>query len=182
MSDTGTGNSGISFRVRLLASILLIGVMAALAAVAFSEFRVLGLARRTFVFYAIDSGETTVEKRMLRRSESREQDITWYVEEALLGPVSPDSLPLFPRGTVLRSLLYRNGVVYADFSGDAVLPPREGGEVFHNFGTLRSGIKRNFPFVGEVRFFIDGKAAFAAVLNWEREFAGLEGNRLLSGL
>jgi len=98
---------------------------------------------------------------MLRRVESRERDVARYVEEALLGPVSQDLLPLFPRGTMLRSLLYRNGVVYADFSGHAAMPPIEGGEVFNSFDTLRAGIERNFPSVEEVRFFIEGRAAFA---------------------
>jgi len=98
---------------------------------------------------------------MLRRVESRERDVARYVEEALLGPISPDLLPLFPRGTRLKSLLYRNGVVYADFSGDAAMAPVEGGEVFESFYTLRGGIERNFPSVEEVRFFIEGRAAFA---------------------
>jgi|GEM_PF-787472 len=172
---------GIFPRFRLLAAVLLAAVMLALAAAALIEFRVLGLARRTFVFYTIDSGDIAVEVRMLRHSSSREGDIARYVEEALLGPVSPDSLPLFPRGTELKSLLYRDGVVFADFSEDAMLPPPEGGEVLRNFETLRSGIKRNFPFVGEVRFFIGGRAAFAADFRREREFAGLEGNSRLPG-
>ncbi|MDR2479361.1 MAG: GerMN domain-containing protein [Treponema sp.] len=132
-----------------------------LAAAALIEIIALGLARRTFVFYAIDSGQITVEDRMLKRSLSREVNITRYVEEALLGPVSPDSLPLFPRETRLRSLLYRDGIVYADFSEAAALPPLAGGEVFNNFRTLYSGIRRNFSFVKDVRFFITGKAAYA---------------------
>jgi len=98
---------------------------------------------------------------MLRRAATREQDVARYVEEALLGPAAPGSRPLFPRGTALHSLLYRNGVVYADFSGEAAMPPLEGGDAFQSFETLRSGIKRNFPSVGEARFFIDGRAAFA---------------------
>jgi hypothetical protein len=124
------------------------------------EFRTLGLARRTFVFYASGNGMMTVEDRMLPRAPSRETDITRYVEEALLGPVSPDSLPLFPRETRLRSLLYRDGVVYADLSEDAVLPPLEGGAVLANFQTLYQGIRRNFSFVKDVRFFIAGEAAY----------------------
>ncbi|GHV96111.1 hypothetical protein AGMMS50293_24310 [Spirochaetia bacterium] len=124
------------------------------------EFFVLGLARRTFVFYAIDNGMITVEDRMLKRSSSREVNVTRYVEEALLGPVSPDLLPLFPRETRLRSLLYRDGVVYADFSANAALPPEEGGEALHNLLTLNAGIRRNFSFVKDVRFFIAGKAAY----------------------
>jgi hypothetical protein len=131
-----------------------------LGCIALLEFLILGLARRTFVFYAIDSGKITVEDRMLKRSPQRENNITRYVEEALLGPVSPDLLPLFPRETRLRSLLYRNGVVYADFSEDAALPPAEGGEALKNLQILYFGIQRNFPFVRDVRFFIAGKAAY----------------------
>jgi hypothetical protein len=138
--------------------LLLLGALGIAACV---EFLVLGLARRTFVFYAIGDGTMTVEDRMLKRSPSPELDITRYVEEALLGPVSPDSLPLFPRETRLRTLLYRDGVVYADLSADAVLPPLEGGEVLGSLKTLYNGIRRNFSFVKDVRFFIAGKAAYA---------------------
>ena len=113
----------------------------------------------------------------LLRPTSRELDITRYVQEAVLGPVSPDSLPLFPRDTRLKSLLYRNGVVYADFSEEAVLPPPEGGEVFTNMKTLQAGIIRNFPFVRDVRFFIGGKAAYAAEFRRAGELAGLERHR-----
>jgi hypothetical protein len=135
-------------------------------AFAIAEFFAAGLVRRTFVFYSIGSGALTVEDRMLKRSSSREIDIRRYVEEVLLGPVSPDSEPLFPRGTRLRSLLYRGGVVYADLTEDAVLPPAEGGDVFRNFQTLREGIGRNFSFVRDIRFFIAGREAFVG------EFSG----------
>ena len=148
-----------------------------LAMTALIEFLVLGLARRTFVFYAIDSGIVTVEDRMLRRSPSRETDITRYVEEAVLGPVSPDSLPLFPKETRLKSLMYRDGVVYADFSEEAVLPPPEGGEVLKNLRTLYSGIMRNFPYVRDIRFFIAGRAAYSAEFRQTGEFASLERQR-----
>jgi len=169
----------VASRFRMSRKKLLTVFLAMLAIAALIEFLVLGLARKTFVFYAIDSGVATVEDRMLKvsrrnqvsrgnsaSSSSREVDITRYVEEALLGPSSPYSLPLFPRETRLVSLLYRNGVVYADLSEEAVLPPVEGGpvaggEVFTNMETLYHGIKRNFSFVRDVRFFIAGKAAYA---------------------
>jgi hypothetical protein len=136
-----------------------------LGIVALSEFLILGLARRTFVFYTVDDGEIVVEDRMLKRAPSREIDIIRYTEETLLGPVSPDLLPLFPRGTRLKSLLYRNGVVYADLSADAALPPEEGGNALNNFRTLYDGIKRNFSSVRDVRFFIDGHASFFGEFN-----------------
>jgi len=124
------------------------------------EFYNLGLARRTFVFYTVNDGSIVVEDRMLRRSSSREIDIIRYTEEVLLGPVAPDLQPLFPREIRLKSLLYRDGVVYADLTADAELPV-EGGTTIDNFRTLYAGILRNFSYVSDVRFFIDGRAAYA---------------------
>jgi len=123
------------------------------------DFFALGLARRTFVFYTV-SKEVVVEDRMLKQFPSREVNITRYVKEALLGPFAPNLLPLFPRGTRLESLLYRDGVVYASFSQEAALPPEEGGQTLDNFRTLYAGILRNFPFVRDVKFFIAGRAAY----------------------
>jgi len=156
-----------------------------LAIAALIEFFHLGLARRTFLFYDIDSGIVIVENRLLpvsrgdalafygsRRSSPRELDITRYVEEALLGPVSSNAMPLFPRETRLRSLLYRNGIVYLDLSEEAALPPPEGGEVFLNMKTLYAGIRRNFPFIRDIRLFIAGKLAYAEAAAEFRQFAG----------
>jgi len=149
-------------------SLLFIGL---LALTAFIEFCVLGLARRTFVFYTINDGVVVVEDRMLKHSPSREVDIIRYTEETFLGPVSPDLLPLFPRGTRLKSLLYRNGVVYADFSQDAALPPIEGGSTIENFRTFYTGILRNFSYVKDVRFFIEGTAVYVDEFRHREDFS-----------
>jgi len=127
---------------------------------ALTEFFILGLARRTFVFYTINDGVIVVEDRMLKHSKSKEDDIIRYMEEVLLGPVAPDLLPLFPRETRLKSLLYRSGVVYADFSQDAAMPPVEGGKTLENFKTLYEGVLRNFSYVKDVRFFIEGRVIY----------------------
>ena len=148
-------------------SIIFLLLLVILGFIAIIEFYISGLARKTFVFYNIDNGLIVVEDRMLRRTQSREVDITRYVEEVLLGPVSPDLLPLFPKETRLRSLLYRNGVVYADFSEDAALPPIEGGDGLKNFQTLYEGVLRNFSYVREMRFFIIGNAAYVEELSQE---------------
>ncbi|MDR2717972.1 MAG: GerMN domain-containing protein [Treponema sp.] len=172
-------------RLRMFRKRLLLIALAALAAAALIEFLAGGLVRRTFVFYTMDSRMASVEERYLKRSSSREVNITRYVEEALLGPVSPHSLPLFPPETRLLSLLYRDGVVYVNLSEDAAMPaegplaqdmpasgallqstllqssPLQGGEVFINMKTLYSGVRRNFSFVKDLRFFIAGKAAYA---------------------
>jgi hypothetical protein len=118
------------------------------------------------VFYARAGGATVVEERMLKLAEppSLESEIRHYVEEVLLGPISPDSAPLFPGETRLRSLLFRDGVLYVDLSEPAALPlldesPR-GMDVFSNVYTLNEGIRRNFATVKEVRFFITGREIF----------------------
>ncbi len=137
-------------------------LLVVLSCIALTEFLYLGLARRTFIFYTIDGKSLVVEDRMLKRADAMkalETDIIRYTEETLLGPVSPDLMPLFRRGTRLNSLLFRDGIVYADFSEDAALPP-EGGTVLNSFRTLRNGILRNFSSVKDARFFIEGQAAF----------------------
>jgi hypothetical protein len=172
MNSEETDNPAAFPRPRIPVKTLLLVFLAILAAAAFIEFLVLGLARKTFVFYAIDSGKAFVEERMIKtsggsaHSSTREVYLIRYVEEALLGPISANSLPLFPRETRLLSLLYRDGVVFVDLSEDAALPPLEsaslpGIEVFTGLETLYQGIKRNFSFVQDVRFFIAGKAAYA---------------------
>jgi hypothetical protein len=178
-----------SLRFPISKSVLLLIFILMLSAATLIEYFFLGLARRTFVFYAIDSGVVSVEDRMLKISGrsfmwslSREVDIVRYVEEALLGPVSPGSMPLFPKGTGLRSLMYRNGVVYMDLSEDALLPPLEGGEVLVNLVTLCSGIQRNFSFVRDVRPFINGRTVYAVDFRQSGEFRQSGGAAFLEGL
>jgi len=134
-------------------SLLLIGILAIVTAI---DFFSLGFARRTYVFYNADTGVAYVEDRMQKHSNSREDDITRYTEEALLGPVNPDLLPLFPWGTRLKTLMFRDKIAYADLTESAALPPVEGGDLLVNFQTLYDGILRNFPYVQDIVFFVEG--------------------------
>ena len=161
---------------KVVIPVLLIVVLAVFAVV---DFNSLGLERRTFVFYNIKDGNIVVEDRMLKKAEpsrnAKEVDIIRYIDETLLGPVSTDLLPLFPRDAKLKSLLYRDGVLYADFSQEAALPLILGGtsiEVFSveatiragsvlgNFITLQESVLRNFSYVKDVRFFIEGQPVY----------------------
>jgi hypothetical protein len=137
--------------------LLFIGLIGAFAIV---NFLSLGLVRKTFVFYTVNDGKIVVEDRMFKHSESREKEITRYAEETLLGPGSPDLLPLFPRDTRLKSLIYRDGTVYIDFSEAAAMPPAEGGQTLANFRTFYRGILRNFSYVKDIRFFIEGRSVY----------------------
>jgi len=143
-------------RNRYLFFLILVSILA------LADYFILGLVRRTFVFYSLLDGATIVEDRMFHGSASRETDIRRYVEEVLLGPVSPDAALLFPRETRLVSLMYRSGTVFADFSMNSALPeifPSEEG-VFLSFLTLNEGIRRNFSYIKDVKLFIGGNEIF----------------------
>jgi hypothetical protein len=136
--------------------------LALISIIALTDYLVLGLVRRTLVFYSALEGSIIVEERMQRYSDSVETDIRRYTEEVLLGPVSPDADFLLPRETRLQSLIYRDRVVYADFPETAALfegmLTEEG--LFLGFLTLNEGIRRNFSSVKDVRLFIGGKEIF----------------------
>jgi hypothetical protein len=127
-----------------------------LAGFAIFELTNSSFARRTFEFFTFERGTTVVEDRIIPKSSSKELDIERYVGTALLGPVSLDLAPLFTPGTKLRSLLYRDGVLYADLSEIAALPIRGNRDVVQCLETLERGIRRNFPYISEVALFIDG--------------------------
>jgi len=131
------------------------------------EFYSMGVARRTFVFSTLNVGEIAVEDRMLKQYASKEENIIRYTEETLQGPVTPkDLLPLFPLETKLKTLMLRGKTVYINFTESAALPLPDyikkggGGNVLDNFRTLHDSILRNFSYVSDVLFFIEGNEIF----------------------
>jgi spore germination protein GerM len=134
--------------------------LAGLTIFAFIELGRSSLSRRTFEFFTYDNNRSVVEDRMLHRTSSAEKDIKSYVEELILGPVSLDSAPLLASGTKLRSFMYRDNTVYADFSKEAVLPVYGGKPLFDSFLALNQGIRRNFDSVSDVKLFVNGNEIF----------------------
>jgi hypothetical protein len=140
--------------------------LCAIGGVAFVGFLLSNKTRQTFIFYGMKTGTSRTEERMLLKYPSEEMQVKQYVEEAVFGPRSPDSAPLFAHGTRLLSLLYRDGVVYINLSEDAAFPVvTEDMETTavsmsaaraRSFATLDEGLKRNFPFVKQIVFFIEG--------------------------
>ncbi|MHB9291084.1 hypothetical protein Holit_00156 [Hollandina sp. SP2] len=151
-NSTKKGSFKVKSYIRRLVYLFLLGIFTGI------QFRQMNQVRRTFIFYTLADGKPVVENRMLSRSPSEEIALRRYVEEALLGPIIPDSLPLFPRETRLRSLLYRDTMVYIDLSESAALPPLEAPrrDIFSGLDTLQQGIQRNFPSIQGVKLFIYG--------------------------
>ncbi len=98
---------------------------------------------------------------MIPAADTVEESLARYVNEVLLGPVDLDTAPLFPEGSCLESLMYRDGGVYINLSETAALPPVNGiRDVKQNIMTFISGIKRNFASIDKVVFFINGNEVF----------------------
>lgn len=128
-----------------------------LGALAVADYIHTGNKRYTMVFYTVDGGIPIIEERMIAAAETKEEAITRYIDEVLLGPVDLDTAPLFLEGTRLESLFCRNNDVYVNLSESAVLAPPNGiQDVKKNLSTLVSGIKRNFAFIERVILFVNG--------------------------
>jgi hypothetical protein len=139
-------------RAAAVAGLLVLCIAAA------ADYFLSGFARRTFEFYLIDTGQNVVEERMLMRAGSREADVSRYVEEVILGPLSLEAGPLLDHGARLEAVLLRDGAVFLDFSEEAAIPPPTG-SLADKFGVLDAGIRRNFSFVKDIRIFIAGQEA-----------------------
>ena len=132
----------------------------AIAIISFWDYSQIDYSRRTYIFYTSLEDSIFIEERMLPNTEDQETEIRWYIEEALFGPASHGLEPLFPRETRLHSFMLRDAVVYANFTESALLPIPGNGDVQRSFLSLNEGIRRNFPYVKDVKLFIGGIEVF----------------------
>ncbi|MDR2509597.1 MAG: GerMN domain-containing protein [Spirochaetaceae bacterium] len=134
--------------------------MGILSIIALGDYFASGVVRRTIVFYSSDDGTERVEERFLAHTGSYEDAIKAFVEEMVLGPSDWDAAPLLDRATVLDSLFLRDRTVYAALSREAALPVETGsdfGGLLFSLESMKRDIRRNFPDVRDVRFFIAGR-------------------------
>jgi hypothetical protein len=150
--------------------ILLLVCLVLLGVAALVDFLLVGNSRRTMVFYSVDEAVSVIEDRMISRVASvgtasrakmKEEALTRYVDEVLLGPIGLDIAPLFIEGTRLESLFYRDNDVFVNLTEEAVFAPLDGfQDAKENLSILVAGIKRNFSYVDKVVLFIDGNEVF----------------------
>jgi hypothetical protein len=132
-----------------------------LSIIAVGDFFISGLSRRTIAFYSEENGETLLQERFILRKWNREDDIRSFIEEIVLGPVDLNTAPLLDKGARLETFFYQNGAAVIGFSEEAALPPgplnAAKRTVLGNLKSIRQDIRRNFPFIRSIRFFIDGE-------------------------
>jgi len=144
--------------------------LSAIIIAAMLDFFLGNISRKTFVFFSGIEDNLVVEERMLHITDDPETDIGRYIDEVLLGPVSPGLEPLFPRDTRLHSYMLRDGTVYANLTENALFQPSPSHDIFRSLLTLNEGIRRNFSNVEDVKLFIGGNEVFF------EQFYGIFGN------
>ncbi len=101
--------------------------------------------------------EKGVELRSVRKFSSREERLKTFVSEVLLGPMDIKLAPLFPRETLLRSLLLRGGTLYIDFEPSLLLAE---GDLRESFRYLERNIRYNFRGIQKIQFLIGGQIPY----------------------
>lgn len=98
------------------------------------------------------------EERSVYLTGNLEKDIETVTSEALLGPVRPTNLLIFPPGGIVKTVVARKGGVYIDLSKEIVIPGKELAlDRKASFDVLKKDLQFNFPGIKPVIFTINGE-------------------------
>lgn len=115
--------------------------------------------RRSFVFASVESGEYNVENRYIPHNPNKD-DVTYYVEEILLGPQTERTKMMFTSGTKVLSCINKDGTLYVNLSADLLQMGNSVMEIRDGMELLKTNILRNFKEISKVEIFVDGNYAF----------------------
>ncbi|MFP4364914.1 MAG: GerMN domain-containing protein [Spirochaetia bacterium] len=114
---------------------------------------------RRVIFFPHERGEGFYgEYRTVPSRRTREAQMELLLEESLLGPVNIDNRLFLPRETDVRSFLYRDGIVYIDFSHEAIsLQNRNDFNIDTAMQVIERTFRYNFKGIREIVFTIMGQ-------------------------
>jgi hypothetical protein len=138
--------------------------MALLAVIAFFDFHARDSSRTVMTFYTVADGKSLVEERLVKKTESGdiEMKVTGYVDEVLLGPLSPGAAGFFPVTTV-QSCIVSDRTAYIGLPLSVVLAGTRNADdrltvdTARSFNTLKKDIGRNFRDLKDIVLFIEGR-------------------------
>lgn len=122
---------------------------------------------RIFFFPEHQSGINWGENRKNPRSFiNKEKNIYIFVSELLLGPINMKLDPIFPIGTRVEKLLFRNRILYIDLNFKAIISDTE---IVYGFEKgiifLKKNIEFNFPYIKKIVITIIGEEPISAVIS-----------------
>ncbi|MDE5898949.1 MAG: GerMN domain-containing protein, partial [Treponemataceae bacterium] len=118
--------------------------------------------RYVFLFPSAGSGRLCAESRRLSARPGADA-VAQYVDELLLGPVSEYCEPLFPVGTAALFCFVRSSTLFVNVSAEALQCAPVGADFHAVIALFEKNVRRNFPSIRSVDFFIDGNAVFETV-------------------
>lgn len=142
--------------ITILFSILLVGSLAFSVTMFVTGKR--GV-RRSFIFSSAETGVVNVENRYVPSNPNKDE-ISYYVEELLLGPQNERSKMLFTSGTKALSCITKNDVLYINLSSDLLKIGVNVMDIKDGIDLLKTNVLRNFKQISKVEIFVDGNSAY----------------------
>ena len=115
--------------------------------------------RRTFIFPSVDAGNYIVETRYLEKNPVK-SDISYYIDEMLLGSGIERTKLLFTAGTKNLSCFERSKVVYLNLSEDLLKMGDNVVDIEEGINLLAKNVFQNFSDINEIDIFIGNKFAY----------------------
>ena len=112
---------------------------------------------RTLFFVEPVSKAVVLEHRLIAEKHDLELNVELLIKDELLGSALLVRDSVFPSGTKLNHVLFRDGKLYADLSIEAMFPSAHSGLNFRDsIRILEETISFNFPQIEDIIITIDG--------------------------
>lgn len=115
--------------------------------------------RRIFIFPSVDDGTYIVETRYLSENPLK-SDVSYYVDEILLGSGTERTKLLFTAGTENLSCFERSGILYLNLSDVLIDMGQNVMKIEEGIDLLSENIFRNFKEINEIDIFVGNKFAY----------------------
>jgi hypothetical protein len=116
--------------------------------------------RSIFYFPAHASKAVRTEIRYLPVKKTQAERLSFYIDELLLGPISPDLAPVYPTDTRVSRLFIRGDELYVDITASALEYWVNSVEPDRSFAIFKKNVCTNFRNVDKIYLYIDGKEAY----------------------
>lgn len=102
------------------------------------------------------TGILAKEMRYIPKTEKRENLLSSFINELLLGPIDPDYLPIYSSQTKLEDAFIRNKIAYINISKEACFPATDIVSSNDAYRCLKKNVFTNFRNVDKIYIYIDG--------------------------
>jgi len=117
--------------------------------------------RRIFFFPDEQTGRIRTEVRYLPSARTRDEAFVRYVNELLLGPISPRMLALYNRPAIAQSMFVRGHNAYIVLPSDVILPREDTADHFIAYTLFKKNVFTNFRNIARIYLYIEGNEVYS---------------------